>query len=147
MVEYHSISSLDFPGAKKATTPYSVVDSHTKTDHFIPSRSRLFKTDFVQLVSGVKAHGVPRSIVSDRDTRFVSGFWRVFCQRLGIKRALSSSWRPQTAGQTERANRAIERVLRPSFRVEKRIGQHFSPHRNSPTTVPPIAPPAFPPSM
>lgn len=92
----------------------TVVDSLSKMAHFVPTRSTLSTSDFVQLFSDrvVRYHGLPQTIVSDRDTRFVSEFWRVFCQRFGIKRALSSAWHPQTDGQTERANRAIEQMLR-----------------------------------
>ncbi|KAL8269766.1 hypothetical protein Esti_006295 [Eimeria stiedai] len=60
----------------------------------------------------VRYHDLPTTIVSDRDPHFVSEFWRLFCRQLGIKRALSSAWHPQTGGQTERANRTIEQMLR-----------------------------------
>jgi hypothetical protein len=51
-------------------------------------------------------------LISDRDPRFTSQFWRSFCQRLHIAPRFSTAFHPQTDGQTERANRVIEEVLR-----------------------------------
>ena len=60
----------------------------------------------------VRVHGVPRVIVSDRDTRFTSSFWKEICRSMGTSLAMSSGYHPQTNGQTERANRSIEEMLR-----------------------------------
>ena len=59
-----------------------------------------------------KSHGLPREIVSDRDPRFVSAVWQTLMQRLRVTHAMSSSYRPQTDGQTERVNRVLEDMLR-----------------------------------
>lgn len=92
----------------------SVVDSLSKMAHFIPTSSGLSTADFVCLFADrvVRYHGLPSTIISDRDSRFVSEFWRLFCQRFGMKRALSSAWHPQSDGQTERVNRTIEQMMR-----------------------------------
>jgi hypothetical protein len=58
------------------------------------------------------AHGLPVSIVSDRDTRFKSEFWSALVELLGVKHKMSSAFHPQTDGQTERVNRVLEEYLR-----------------------------------
>ena len=61
----------------------------------------------------VRHHGLPESIVSDRDPRFIAHLWRsLWEQLLGTKLKMSSSYHPETDGQTERANRTLEDILR-----------------------------------
>jgi Integrase zinc binding domain/Integrase core domain len=57
-------------------------------------------------------HSVPSDIVSDRDPRFTSEFWRELMRLLGVRRSLSTAYHPQTDGQTERANAVLEDTLR-----------------------------------
>jgi hypothetical protein len=71
-----------------------------------PGMARMFFNNIVRL------HGVPKKIVSDRDSRFTSHFWRELWRLLGTKLAMSTSFHPQTDGQTERANRTIEDIVR-----------------------------------
>ena len=52
------------------------------------------------------------SLFSDRDGRFTSGFMREVCRLLNIKQAMSTAYHPQSDGQTERANRVLEEMLR-----------------------------------
>ena len=59
-----------------------------------------------------RLHGCPTSIVSDRDSKFISTFWRHFIEAIGAKLNMSSAYHPQTDGQTERTNRTIEDYLR-----------------------------------
>jgi hypothetical protein len=56
--------------------------------------------------------GMPTSIVSDRDPRFTSHFWKAFVKILGTEIAMSTAYHPQTDGQTERMNRTMEDMLR-----------------------------------
>ena len=82
--------------------------------HFIPCH----KTDDVVHVAKlffkeiVRLHGMPRSIVSDRDTRFLSHIWKVLWGKLGTKFFFSTSNHPQTDSQTEIVNRTLSQLLR-----------------------------------
>ena len=57
-------------------------------------------------------YGIPKSIISDRDTRFASTFTRELCQCLGVRQNISTAYHPQTDGQSERTNQWLEQYLR-----------------------------------
>ena len=78
----------------------------TRTDVDAPGLARIFFDHVVRL------HGVPEGLVSDRDTRFTSLFWRALWQQLGTSLLMSTAFHPQTDGQTERQNRTLEETLR-----------------------------------
>ena len=75
----------------------------------------------------VKLHGVPSSIVSDRDPRFTSRFWESLNKALGTKLRLSSAYHPQTDGQTERTNQSLEDLLRACVLEPKGSWESFLP--------------------
>ena len=81
-----------------------IVERLTKSTHFIPINIRFSLEKFTTLYISevVRLHGVPSSIVSDRDPRFTSRFWESLNRALGTKLRLSSAYHPQTDGQTER---------------------------------------------
>ncbi|CAJ2631941.1 unnamed protein product [Trifolium pratense] len=60
----------------------------------------------------VRLHGIPTSIISDRDPRFTSRFWESLQEALGTKLRLSSAYHPQTDGQSERTIQSLEDLLR-----------------------------------
>jgi hypothetical protein len=80
----------------------------------VPTTSTLSSDQFASLFFQhvFRQFGMPRSIVSDRGSQFTSNLWNNLCERLGISQKLSSAYHPQTDGQTERANRTIEDMLR-----------------------------------
>ncbi|KAI3742408.1 hypothetical protein L1987_60089 [Smallanthus sonchifolius] len=57
-------------------------------------------------------HGVPVSIISDRDTRFTSRFWKKFHEGMGTRLNLSTAYHPQTDGQSERTIQMLKDMLR-----------------------------------
>nr|KYP37777.1 Transposon Ty3-I Gag-Pol polyprotein [Cajanus cajan] len=87
-----------------------IVDRLTKSAHFIPINIRYFLHRLTRLYISeiVRLHGVPTSIVSDRDPRFTSRFWESLHKALGTKLRLSSAYHPQTDGQTERTIQSLE---------------------------------------
>jgi hypothetical protein len=60
----------------------------------------------------VRLHGMPESIVSDRDSKFTARFWRELHRALGTKLLMSTSFHPQTDGHSERVIRSIGQILR-----------------------------------
>ena len=84
----------------------------TKRRHFFPTEGRTSVEAARVLMQVFKLHGLPLNIVSDRGTSFTSKLWRHLCQRLRIKLKMSTSFHPETDGQTERANQMIETYLR-----------------------------------
>ena len=59
-----------------------------------------------------RLHGLPRELVSDRDPRFTAEFWQSVFRTLGTRLTMSTADHPETDGQTERANRILEEILR-----------------------------------
>ena len=91
-----------------------VVDRATKAVHLTPMKGTHSAKDVAQLFykNIWKLHGIPRTIVSDRDSKFTGKFWTTLMELLGTKLRMSSSHHPQTDGQTERINSVIEQTLR-----------------------------------
>jgi len=91
-----------------------VVDSVTKTAHFIPTFITISAAGTARLfVEQVwKHHGLPRRVVSDRGPQFVAEFTRELYRMLGIKVAATTAYHPQGDGQTERVNQELEQYLR-----------------------------------
>lgn len=91
-----------------------IVDRFTKYCHFVPLKHPFTAQGVAKLILDhvVKLHGIPKSIVSDRDKIFTSTFWKSLFSLMHNKMLLSSSYRPQTDGQTKRVNQCLEIYLR-----------------------------------
>lgn len=100
--------------ANKHDAIFTVVDRLTKMVHFIPTTTTATAADTAALFYNeiVCVHGLPRDIVSDRDSKFTSEFWRELWCALGTKLNMSTAFHPQSDGQTERVHRVLEHMLR-----------------------------------
>jgi hypothetical protein len=102
------------PRVRGKSVILTVVDRFSKYCHFIPlahpylaeSVAQAFFTDIVRL------HGIPQSLVSDRDPVFTSTFWRELMRLMVTKLHMTTAFHPQSDGQTEAANRVIIMYLR-----------------------------------
>lgn len=90
------------------------VDKLSKMCHFVATTTSISAEQFAEVYVNavVRHHGLSRTIVSDRDPRFQGKFWQSVCDLLGMKSAMSTAFHPATDGQTERANRTLEDMLR-----------------------------------
>ncbi|GJW66079.1 putative reverse transcriptase domain-containing protein [Tanacetum coccineum] len=91
-----------------------IVDRLTKSAHFLPIRED-YKTEKLARIyinEIVTKHGVPVSIISDRDGRFASHFWQVLQEALGTQVFMSTAYHPETDGQSERTIQTLEDMLR-----------------------------------
>ncbi|KAF1323549.1 reverse transcriptase, partial [Globisporangium splendens] len=90
------------------------VDRFSKMVHLTPVSDKISAEMTAKVFVDVvfRLHGLPSEIVSDRDTRFTSRFWRTLFGILDAKLSMSTAAHPETDGQTERVNRVLEDVLR-----------------------------------
>jgi transposase InsO family protein len=91
-----------------------IMDRLTKVAHFIPVKATYSGPQLAELYMSriVCLHGVPKKIVSDRGTQFTSKFWQRLHKTLDTQSRFSSTYHPQTNGQTERVNQILEYMLR-----------------------------------
>jgi hypothetical protein len=114
---WHTVS-MDFTHLPPSSNGFDqlmvVVDSLTKMTRLIPCKT----TDTAKRIASLftdhiwKIHGLPKVIISDRDTKFTSEFWKDLMRSLNISQNMSSAYHPQTDGQTEQKNDWIKTCLR-----------------------------------
>ncbi|GJX05570.1 putative reverse transcriptase domain-containing protein [Tanacetum coccineum] len=95
-------------------TIWVIVDRLTKSAHFIPTRETNSMETLTRLYIKeiVSRHGVPISIISDRDSHFTSRFWQSLQSALGTQLDMSTAYHPETDGQSERTIQTLEDMLR-----------------------------------
>ncbi|GKB87439.1 putative reverse transcriptase domain-containing protein, partial [Tanacetum coccineum] len=100
--------------SNKPDTIWVIVDRLTKSAHFIPTQ----ETDSMETLTRlyikeiVSQHGVPISIILDRDSHFTSRFWQSLQSALGTQLDMSTAYHPKTDGQSERTIQTLEAMLR-----------------------------------
>nr|GEX30568.1 reverse transcriptase domain-containing protein [Tanacetum cinerariifolium] len=94
-------------------TIWVIIDRLTKSAHFLPMRENDLMEKLMRLYMKevVTRHGVPVSIISDRDGRFTSLFWQALHKALGTRLDMSTAYHPETNGQSERTIQTLEDML------------------------------------
>ena len=111
--------SMDFvtglPRSQRGNdTIWVIVDRLTKSAHFLPIKEtdKFSTLADIYLKEVVSRHGVPTSIISDRDARFTSELWQAMHKSFGSRLDMSTAYHPQTDGQSERTIQTLEDMLR-----------------------------------
>ena len=110
--------SMDFvtglPMVQGKNSVYVVVDRLTKYAHFFPVSTESTAHQIAELFfkEVFRLHGLPRSIISDRDNKFISQFWQELFKLSGTSLTPSTSYHPQIDGQTKIVNKWLEGYLR-----------------------------------
>ncbi|GKD40446.1 reverse transcriptase domain-containing protein, partial [Tanacetum coccineum] len=94
-------------------TIWVVVDRLTKSAHFLPKKETdtMERLMILYLIEVVSRHRVRVSIISDRDCRFTSRFWKSLQKALGTRLVMSIAYHPQTDGQSEKTIQTLEDML------------------------------------
>jgi len=102
------------PKVNGKTVILTVVDQFSKAAHFIPLGHPYTATSVARALFSevVRLHGIPASIVSDRDPVFTSEFWRELFRLAGVKLQMTSAFHPQSDGQSEATNKIIAMYLK-----------------------------------
>ena len=105
----------DLPRSRRGNDAIVVfVCKLTKMVHYAPTQTTVTAPGLADIFlrEVVRLHGIPQSVLSDRDPRFTAHFWKAFWKGIGTTLTMSTAFHPQTDGQTERANRTLEEMLR-----------------------------------
>jgi hypothetical protein len=102
------------PTSEQKDTIFVIVDLLTKYAHFfgISSRAKAIQVVDIYVKNIFKIHGFPKVIVSDKDPKFTSNFWKELFHQVGTSLTMSNSYNPQTYGQMEVVDKFLKGYLR-----------------------------------
>lgn len=114
-----------------------IMDRQTKSTCFIPLRGRttikqLAQTYFQEIV---RLHGIPASIVSDRDSRFVSQFWKSLQRAMGTKLNFSMAYHPKLMGKLKELTKHLRICSELVLWISMTVGMSSNPWQNSPIII------------
>ncbi|GJP46733.1 hypothetical protein CLOM_g5981 [Closterium sp. NIES-68] len=91
-----------------------VVDRLTKMVHFIACQQKITVEQTAQLfiANVIRLHGLPTTIILERDPKFTLNLWRHLWDQFGTKLQFSSAYHPKTDGQTEQVNQTMQQLIR-----------------------------------
>ena len=97
-----------------------VINKLSKSAHFILVKSTFKAINIVEIFMKeiFRLHGIPKMVISDRDVKFTSTFWKELFVGINTNLSCSTSYHPQTDGQTERTNQIIEDMLQMYVRTK-----------------------------
>jgi hypothetical protein len=99
-----------------------VIDKLSKSAHFIPVRSTFkdINIDKIFMKEIFRLHGIPKMVISDRDVKFTSSFWKELFAGINTNLNFNMSYHPQMDGHTERTNQTIEDMIHMYVRTKPR---------------------------
>ncbi|MCO5602456.1 hypothetical protein L7F22_056588 [Adiantum nelumboides] len=108
---------------------WTIICRLSKQAHFVPVRKKIKSDHMVKLFMHniFKYHGMPQSIVTDRDPRMTSLFWKALFENMGTTLKFSSSFHPQTDGRSEEANSTVLDLLKCYVSEHKATWEHYLP--------------------
>ncbi|MCO5609114.1 hypothetical protein L7F22_063336 [Adiantum nelumboides] len=108
---------------------WTIIDRFSKQAHFIPVKKTVKPDHLARLFVAqiFRLHGMPETIVSDRDPRFTSLFWKAIWENIGMPLQFSSSFHPQTDGQSEIANSVVLDLLKSYISDQKTQWERYLP--------------------
>lgn len=117
-IPFHTVAMdfvIELPESDGFNTMLTITDKFTKKVILEPGRDTWKADDWANVVIVAlfkRDWGVPRAFISDRDSKFMSSFWKAVFGKLGVDMLTSTAYHPQTDGQSERTNQSIEIALR-----------------------------------